>query len=321
MDQTKPTIRLLLLQPGAYKDPLVGNLVEVELEAAEGTYTALSYGWGSSDDPDRLLVDGGYFKITPNLDRALRHLRSRSTVRKTWVDAVCINQFDVMEKMNQVPLMSIIYRHAEMVFSFLGEATPSSAIGMDILSFLTSNQHFDDGSPWNRLPTEEVADGLQDILQRAYFKRIWIVQEAALGRRVRMQVGSVSIEWDGESHTRRFLTRIKLLEVSPTWQAAAELRGIDLRPVRELLERSVAYRDKERAGVGQPATTFLDLVHAMRHMQSTDPRDKIFGLMGLVSPAEVAGFEPDYTQSWEGTYRRFFGHVYHTALQDPHQEW
>ncbi|KFA79197.1 hypothetical protein S40288_02391 [Stachybotrys chartarum IBT 40288] len=315
---SKAHIRLLILEPGAPGDPLIGHLEEVDLNEVQGKYTALSYVWGSSTQAEEIIIEHARVRMTSNLDKALRRLRSRTAKITLWVDAVCIDQTDVAEKHHQVPLMARIYTQAETVLSWLGEATQHSATGMEILSYLSSNEPFNDNSPWNRLNGPEIVLGLHDILQRHYFQRVWIVQEAALGRRIQMQVGDVSIHWHKAEDARRFLARIKLLEVSPAWHSG-ELRAVDLRPIRELLEQSVASRDREM-GISR-AATLLDLVHTMRHMQSSDPRDKIFGLMGLAPPAEIAGFFPDYADSWERTYQRFYDHVYRNALQEPSRPW
>ncbi|RYP86181.1 hypothetical protein DL769_000793 [Monosporascus sp. CRB-8-3] len=186
-------------------------------------------------------------------------------------------------------------------------------MGVDILSYLLSDSAFDNGAPWTRLAVGEVRRGLQDILERNYFRRIWIVQEAALGRRICLQIGHISISWHAGDEASRFLRRIKLLEISPLWQTSG-LRDIDFKPLTELLEQSVAFRAKQTKKSNSP--TWLDIVHSMRNMQSTDPRDKIYGLMGLASPAEVAGFVPNYNLSWEETYRRFHDHACLAALQE-----
>jgi hypothetical protein len=44
----------------------------------------------------------------------------------------------------------------------------------------------------------------------------------------------------------------------------------------------------------------------MRHREVTDPRDKIFGVMGLATPAHVAGMVPDYSLTWAETYGKFY---------------
>lgn len=290
----------------------------MNLDKAHDDYTALSYVWGTPGFNREFQIEGTPLAITTNLDKALRRLRSEKEIVTVWVDAICIDQDNMEEKSHQVPLMTRVYEQADRVFSSLGDATGFSAVGMEALAFLIGDVPFDDNAPWNRLPPEMVAQGFEDILQRTYFQRVWIVQEAALGRRIRLQVGDIWVQWDDGEDTRRFLTRIKLLEVSPAW-ASDVLGAVDLRPIRELLEQSVADRER-KAGISRPAT-WLDLVHSMRHMQSSNPKDKIYGLMGLASPADVAGFSPDYIESWEETYRRFYNHVYHRALQNPGRAW
>jgi hypothetical protein len=266
-----------------------------------------------------MLLDGFQYAIGENLDAALRRVRSETSTTVVWADAVCVNQADIHERSHQVKLMAKIYAGAGTVFSWLGEATRESATGIEILSYLASHHLFDGKSPWERMPEKDIIRGLEDILQRPYFTRIWIVQEAALSRHTRMQVGGLSLEWHA-ADAQRFLARIKLLEVSPTWQASdSQLKGIDFRPIRELLEQSVAVNDKENSG-NRPAT-LLDIVHAMRHRKSVDPRDKIFALMGLAQPADVASFVPDYSTSWEETYRRFFDSVSHLVMESPNKEW
>jgi hypothetical protein len=43
--------------------------------------------------------------------------------------------------------------------------------------------------------------------------------------------------------------------------------------------------------------------------------------MGLVSPAEVTGFVPDYSQSWEETYNRFYEYALKNVLKNPEEKW
>ncbi|XXH02570.1 hypothetical protein Hte_008947 [Hypoxylon texense] len=310
-------IRLLQLEPGAYGDVLRGRLIHANLAKAQQQYTALSYTWGRPDPTQRHLIRIGnaYLEVWSNLNIALRTIRSGDRPVTLWVDALCINQNDIAERGAQVQLMTQIYSGAASVHSWLGEATAASVVGMEILSYLLEDSPFDDGAPWHRRLAPEVSEGLRDIIDREYFQRIWIVQEAAVGRRVALQVGGLNISWEA-ADTRRFLARIKLLEISPLW-STPEFPAVDFRALRELLEQSSTATTK-RAGHAV-APTLLDIVHTMRHMHSTDPRDKIFGLMGLAAPADVAGFVPDYMLSWEETYKKFYDHTYAAALKDPGQ--
>lgn len=51
--------------------------------------------------------------VTKDPETALRHLRLGDRQRGLWVDAICINQADMPERMQQVSHMNIIYSKAE----------------------------------------------------------------------------------------------------------------------------------------------------------------------------------------------------------------
>lgn len=217
--------------------------------------------------------------------------------------------------MLQIQLMAEIYARCTSVVVWLGMPGANSELGLDILSFLSnSNKRIGDGgAPWDHLPSKEVKSGLQNILQRTYFTRVWVVQEAALAKRTQMYVGNTSIEWS-RAQTRKFLMRIKMTELSPSWMES-ELRLVDFQPIRELLEHSLAADAKRKGTVEVPS--LLDVVHSIRHRNCVDPRDRLYGVMSLVTPAEVAGLVPDYSLSWEETYRQFYDLLQSQVLRDP----
>lgn len=188
---------------------------------------------------------------------------------------------------------------------------------MEILAYLahSTTSLNGDNAPWDREEGEVVEKSLKDILERPYFSRLWVVQEAALAPRVVMHVGRIRVEWERGAETRRFLMRIKMAELAPSWQKSVLRDAVDLRPVRELLEQSLA---AEARRTGKPETpSLLDVVHSIRNRNVADPRDRIYGVMSLVTPAEVAGLVPDYSVSWEETYRRFYDLVEKRVLRDP----
>ncbi|ORY15938.1 heterokaryon incompatibility, partial [Clohesyomyces aquaticus] len=85
-------------------------------------YDALSYVWGRPDplSPKTLEVNGGVLKITTNLHAALTAVMKGSANLTIWVDAVCINQEDLLERNQQVAMMSQIYKSATTVRIYLG---------------------------------------------------------------------------------------------------------------------------------------------------------------------------------------------------------
>lgn len=80
------------------------------------------------------------FQVGQNLHSALRNLRRPDGERVLWVDALCINQRDPLEKAKQIPLVSRIYEQATSVVIWLGEPTKQSAEAMAMLRKL--NEHF-----------------------------------------------------------------------------------------------------------------------------------------------------------------------------------
>jgi hypothetical protein len=89
-------------------------------------YEALSYVWGEPLKTWTIHVDGVTFPVTVNLYAALSRLRDHSFERIIWVDAVCIDQKNDKEKVQQIQIMPKIYSQANRVLVWLGEAADNS---------------------------------------------------------------------------------------------------------------------------------------------------------------------------------------------------
>jgi len=114
--------RLLVLQPcKVFSDDLTAELREISLEDPTVQYEALSYVWGTSQGSVQITCQGRSIAITPNCASALRYLRRTRQPRALWVDAVCIDQNNILERNDQVWLMGGIYKKAQRVYIWLGE--------------------------------------------------------------------------------------------------------------------------------------------------------------------------------------------------------
>ena len=151
--------------------------------------------------------------------------------------------------------------------------------------------------------TQTPCEGLEDIMHRDYFSRIWVVQEAALAREVNMQVGREKLSWRNGLSVVLFHRRLKLAEISPQWTQAG-LRAVDLTPLREILEQSVI-----KLSTGKVDVHLLDIIHNLRHRHSSDPRDMILALLSLAPDALGPDFQPDYNLSNEETFLNLYNHV------------
>ena len=98
----KKEIRLLKLEAAPHGSRISCSLLQVRLDEAP-TYEALSYTWGPPTD--EATRNGGFFvecdgyqiDVTANLYAALCQLRIFDQSRLLWIDAICINQQDLME--------------------------------------------------------------------------------------------------------------------------------------------------------------------------------------------------------------------------------
>ena len=180
-------------------------------------------------------------------------------------------------------------------------ANAASQLGIEILSFLAGNEELTKGGPWERNSPDNVIAALNDIVERPYFQRIWVVQEGALARIIDVHVGHLRLSWDQGRAAFRFLSRIKFAQISPAWEYSG-LRGVNLQPLIDMLTISRLALARARGVVVKP--TIIDVPHDMRHRRSTDPRDMIFALLGL--GLETYGFMASYEISRENTYLQLF---------------
>ncbi|OAL52643.1 HET-domain-containing protein, partial [Pyrenochaeta sp. DS3sAY3a] len=85
-------------------------------------YQALSYTWGDVNDKRLILVGGTPFFVTKSLEIVLAHLTPQDEPLTLWIDALCIDQDDEVEKTEQVQQMQQIYSRAASVITWLGPA-------------------------------------------------------------------------------------------------------------------------------------------------------------------------------------------------------
>jgi hypothetical protein len=107
-------IRILILEP-RLKGPQILCRLILENIYRSPDYKALSYEWGSADDSKAIVLNGRVVSIRQNLWWALWHLRGDELEMRLWIDALCINQEDAIERGHQVSMMGSIYRNAEVI--------------------------------------------------------------------------------------------------------------------------------------------------------------------------------------------------------------
>jgi hypothetical protein len=132
------SIRVLQVQaePDNAKE---GDIIECALSTvdldARPHYTALSYVWGpGATGSHQLVCNGVHLAVTENSHSALWHLRKKLGSFSIWIDAVCIDQENIREKEQQIPLMGAIYANAHEVYIWLGKSSPTTERAMAYLA-------------------------------------------------------------------------------------------------------------------------------------------------------------------------------------------
>lgn len=265
-------IRLLELQAGQNSDPVKCDLVTASLDNQDIAYDALSYTWGTDDASCSMLLAGRTFRIRPNLEVALRRLRKTDRARRLWVDAVCINQNNIDERNAQVRNMLRIYKTASRVLVWLGPASDHSHLAMAHRGFM-HNFHAINQEMWDASlsPSSPRYLGFADLIGRPWWRRTWVIQEVVVAKAVTVLCGPDEIEWEllGSNLAQLFQIMGMLGEKAPM-KISDETLAI------------AAFRMRRHSET-HPSLGLLEILNAFRSWLATDPRDKVYGLLGLAA--------------------------------------
>jgi hypothetical protein len=229
LDPKERLIRLIELRPGQDDQPVSCRVLITSLSNPT-TYEALSYRWDDSEDKTNISSNNCVFRVGSILAGILQGLRDQSTCRSLWVDAICINQNDDLEKGQQVSQMLHIYNQAQRTIVWLGGHQKSSrqqgALAFKELARVGQliNAHRliecyryavrDETPPWlvNRPTTTfvtfgvllEIGRGLLNpsawpmtkfLSKQPWWRRAWILQEVVVAKEVKVVFGSVACDW------------------------------------------------------------------------------------------------------------------------------
>jgi hypothetical protein len=320
------SIRILLLHPAPASSVNIHcDLIYTTASACDQDlfehYVALSYVWGSTDDLQTIFLENRELKITRNLSEALHNLREEKRAIRLWADAICINQQDDDERNQQVSLMGQIYSIARHTIIYLGHSTP-------VIDALLQHTVEPENRTWpGKDQGKEAPEDFQtqlmarELLDRAWFTRIWVFQELVLSRDPWVQCGKSRLKWASFCGTLLHASVVQGADHSPAVFLSDYImpkhHNSKFEQLRSLDNVRTTYRidTVERQGVSE--LTLVDLVRSRRGFGVTDPRDIIYGHMGLVGmPADkpprvtLDGVEfllkaPEYEKSVEDVFMDF----------------
>lgn len=306
--------RVCTIYPGRFNDDLIISFDTVTLQAdgsfnfealsfrADGLagFEALSYTWDKNKSSQPIFVeeqDGPIIVVMQSLTNALLHLRYPNKPRLMWVDELCIDQSNDVEKSIQVAMMGSIYRAATSVIAWLGPEKDSSNRAINTLSWIGSQVSVD-YSRWIVNPSEECTDdsfrnmdaniplrpedteAIYHLVSRRWFERLWIRQEVLVYEsRAMVQCGFYTIAW---SSLRKALLCLYMKR----------------RPRYPFEDRLYDRLISLRGLVGQPSTVPLGFIRVVfGQSKCTDHRDRVYALLEFLPESDraIVGM-PDYTK-------------------------
>ena len=266
-----PHTRLLVLSPGQESDALRCDLEPLDLNKPI-SYEAVSYVWGAEKASWTIYCRDGNIVIRPNLAVLLRSLRLLHQSRRLWVDALCIDQLDLEERSRQVDNMRHIYKSASRSVVWLGLKTRGVEIAFSLAGRIAEIQrlHDHDSNVMDILcellyDVWDARNYLTDLLYRPLFKRMWCVQEILVCRESIAKCGDLEI------NLRNLLASMKCVFLTIE----------NISPYNTLEFWAHIYTLKYLESQGYSWGVMLELLARCRAFEATDPRDKIFTILGI----------------------------------------
>ena len=332
LNSSKAEIRLLTVRINEAAGNLHYQLVACSLnDNLRPIYGALSYVWGDPTITVPITINGSIIQATENLAKALTALSHiPETLDHLWVDALCINQSDIHEKSQQVSMMGRIYTEAKDVYAWLGPTISGSSLAMDFANQLAEDlreygtgledrmagappdysllcrpayERFRGGSEGPKSIFECLAYLFADS---TYWTRAWTFQELCLARGGYVLCGTdkISIQ-DLHRVSTWYVYKIEQIHKgsSSVWdrkQAFVHLLRESKGAMAEAFSTRTYHSTKRRAAPEElKAAVLLSCLVVAR--RATDPRDKIFSILGLVN----LDYPADYTAPVDRVYAGF----------------
>ncbi|KFY19113.1 hypothetical protein V493_08137 [Pseudogymnoascus sp. VKM F-4281 (FW-2241)] len=286
-------------------------------------FEALSYCWGPKEPLERLIIEAHdatttratpeldardpfptSISVQPNLARAFRHLRYPSRPRTIWVDAICINQADLVERGRHVARMGSIYQLASRVVAFLGPESDDSSTALNALEMLGKQLEM---LPDLTLPSptaiypkwitnypcdDRTLRALKSLLNNAaWFQRLWIWQEIVLANaNAIVQCGAKVADW---YNVRRGLVILR------------ETTLPDARMRKSLMSNSISSLPYTSISTIKRYDNVCGLLRSTSDSSCEDPRDRIYALLSLFDHQLTQRVIPDYTLTTAQVYEDF----------------
>jgi hypothetical protein len=259
-------VKILLDPPGGP----IGCEVNTYFMDQAPSYTAVSYTWGSPLTYREILIDGQPCGVPKNLWRFLDQARRLPDVNHLtgwlWIDALSIDQLNPQEKLDQVGIISVIFRNAERVVVWLG---PDYGDGDRVLTALGSDRTSGTRKA-SRTLAGAVWSAIHGLCERPYWRRLWVYQELKSARRAELMCGH------------------KLVPLQNFQRYLLDTAAPRLEDKLEILRQSSAgkmLKLKDKLA----DVSLWSLIQETSRLRCVDPRDRAYAVLNIARFGEEKG--------------------------------
>ncbi|KAJ5055757.1 heterokaryon incompatibility protein-domain-containing protein [Bipolaris maydis] len=296
-------IRLITISAGRFNDPLVCTLSHKDLDSHQiPEYETISYCWGNAAQRNIIVLNNLPISVPSSSAAALRHVRLCQSDRTVWLDAICINQNDIEERSRQVAIMGAIYRNGTRNLIYLGDEDVGEA--RDSIAAILKDASETEGS-FSRLRNElgawqysstgmKAKYSTQSLLRffgLPWFRRVWVLQEAALARTNQCFCGSSHFDLLDATRAAAWLV-YNYYFVDPDLRLQCSYTA----DMNDVVDSTHGYHCSG-AGKAPRALYLLDLG---QQRLATNPVDKVYGILDMTDDLRLV---PDYRKPLAETYR------------------
>ncbi|KAI1756503.1 heterokaryon incompatibility protein-domain-containing protein [Xylaria castorea] len=321
--------QIRLLYSAVHEDMLVWTLKAVQLHnegsQAPIAFDALSYTWGDQSHTFPFICNDQELRIHRNLRDALPYLARRQSSLPIWVDAVCIDQLNHTEKFAQIRMMHSIYRQATQIWAWLGCGTEYSGDAIRLLPEVgrfgkelemhyrrKSDKRFTPHSTILPYASSPIWKAIRELIYNEWFNRLWVVQEAALAKCIRVLYEDEEIDWD-----------ILKKAVDHGWNIHEDINkqpifGSSLINDTVFYVREVVQTSDDKTPWSNHLLNILRLTTDMS--QCSEPRDRVFGHFGFLTQDQLQQLGLDDSMPIEELYMRLTHFLLSNGSQS-YQNW
>ncbi|KAK5113732.1 hypothetical protein LTR85_010749 [Meristemomyces frigidus] len=292
------------------------NLVDVFPDDPDPSgYDALSYTWGPASELYPLQVfalsaaasrlewepeRSGLLYIRKSLREFLLEMRRREHDHFMWIDAVCIDQGSAADKAHHLAAMRYIYRRANKVLVWLGNASPEEEEAVQGLLEMTTrlmNVNLDTTSDDQMsrsltsagLPPSDSErwSSLRSLLTHSWWSRMWTLQEVAAihsdAPTIDGYLGKLAVVfWGGQSTPWQvledFVTAVSRADMEDWVVTGRADTLVENKHAFDSIKEIAAIRDLGPSGI----VSLKAVLQATRRREATLPADVILAQCGML---------------------------------------